>query len=244
MFGNNDSEVNKKMDKQNKKVPEWRKEARVGVVISLAAVLLFGGMYAIARNTRHHNPTSNNSGLSDIVVVPPSIDIPPISTGGEVVNPIDDPMTEVMNKPFRVDVKIARYFYDMQDDLETRSQAIVAVPGKTNTYAKSLGVDYVSENTYDVLAACSGVVIAKSNDSIYGNMLLIEHKSGIRTLYCSLGEMTVNKGAEVHQGDKIGTSGESTYTAGLGESLHFEILKNDNSHVNPEKSYNQLVKEL
>ncbi len=231
------------MDKQNKRVPEWRKEARVGLVISLSAVLLFGGMYAIANNSRHHT-SSGNSGMSNIVVVPPSNDIPPISTGGEVDNPIYDPMTEVMNKPFKVDASIARYFYDMTDDLETRSQAIVEVPGKTNTYTKSLGVDYVNKESYDVIAACSGTVIAKSNDSIYGNMLLIEHKSGIRTLYCSLGEMTVNKGAEVRQGDKIGTSGESTYTAGLGQSLHFEILKKDNSYVNPEKSYNQLVKGL
>ena len=98
--------------------------------------------------------------------------------------------------------------------------------------------------TFDIVAACSGKVVAKSNDSIYGNMLLIEHASGIQTLYCSLGEMKVNKGEEVSQGDVIATSGEATYTSGLGSSLHFEIIKNKDQRLNPEKVYKRLIKSL
>lgn len=227
------------MNKDEEKIPEWRKEARVGLVISLSAVLLFGGIYAIANNSRKHpsNDSSNNS-----LVISPSINTPISSTGDEVDNPLYDPMNEILYKPFKQEVSIARYFYDMNDDLEIRSQAIVAVPGKTNTYTKSLGVDYTYKSPFDIYASCSGTVIAKSNDAIYGNMLLIEHQSGIRTLYCSLGDISVNKGAEVRQGDKIATSGESTYTSGLGQSLHFEVIKKDETYLNPEKLYNQLIK--
>jgi len=225
------------MEKDKKRTPEWRKEARVGLVISLSAVLLFGGMFAISSANR--KPNTSTTGPST-----PTTSNPGTSGGGEVVEPIHDPLTEVMNKPFLKEVTIARYFYDMQDELEIRSKAIVEVPGKSNTYAKSLGVDYVLSDPFNVVAACSGKVIAKSNDSIYGNMLLIEHASGIQTLYCSLGEMKVNKGQEVSQGDVIGVSGESTYTSGLGSALHFEIVKEKDQRLNPEKVYTQLIKSL
>lgn len=225
------------MEKDKKKTPEWRKEARVGLVISLSAVLLFGGMFAISSANRKPHTSNTTTGQ-------PTTSNPGTSTGGEVIEPIHDPLTEVMNKPFLKEVTIARYFYDMEDDIEIRSKAIVEVPGKSNTYTKSLGVDYVMSDPFNVLAACSGKVVAKSNDSIYGNMLLIEHASGIQTLYCSLGEMKVNKGEEVSQGDVIATSGESTYTSGLGSSLHFEIVKDNDQRLNPEKVYTQLIKSL
>lgn len=226
------------MEKDKKRTPEWRKEARVGLIISLSAVLLFGGMLAISSANRRPHTTSGGS-FNTTTSSPGTT-----SGGGEVIDPIYDPLTEVMNKPFLKDATIARYFYDMEDDLETRSKAIVEVPGKSNTYAKSLGVDYVMSDSFNIVAACSGKVIAKSNDTIYGNMLLIEHASGIQTLYCSLGEVKVNKGQEVVQGDVIATSGESTYTSGLGSSLHFEILKNKDQRLNPEKVYTQLIKSL
>ena len=224
------------MEKDKKRTPEWRKEARVGLVISLSAVLLFGGMFAISSANRKPH-TSNTTGQQ-------TTSNPGTSSGGEVIEPIHDPLTEEMHKPFLKEVTIARYFYDMEDESEIRSKAIVEVPGKSNTYTKSLGVDYVMNETFDIVAACSGKVVAKSNDSIYGNMLLIEHASGIQTLYCSLGEMKVNKGEEVSQGDIIATSGESTYTSGLGSSLHFEIIKNKDQRLNPEKVYKRLIKSL
>lgn len=229
------------MEKQKRKVPEWKKEAKVGIVVTLAAAIFFGGTFALANANRKHDPSSittdSNTPASSTNTNDPS-------NNSGVVNPIHDPLTENLEKPFSVNTKIAHYYYDMEDDLETRALAVVAVPGEKDTYVKSVGVDYVYDQSFSILAACSGTVIEKSNDSVYGNMLLIEHASGVRTLYCSLGEMKVNKGATVEQGDVIATSGESLYTSNLGQSLHFEVLNAEEVHVNPEKSYMQLVKSL
>ncbi len=229
------------MDEQRRQVPEWRKETRVGIIIAVSAVVLFGGMYAISQVVR-----GNNSYTTSLTQPTTNIVTPTTNTisGGEVVDPIYDPLNENLLKPFTVDTTIARYFYDMSDDEETRSNAIVEVPGKTNTYTKSVGVDYVYKESFSILASCSGTVISKSNDLIYGNIIVIEHASGIKTTYASLGEIKVNKGDEVRQGDVIGKSGTSTYTSGLGESLHFEICKGEKQYINPEKSYNLLVKSL
>ena len=94
------------MEKDKKRTPEWRKEARVGLVISLSAVLLFGGMFAISSANRKPH-TSNTTGQ-------PTTSNPGTSSGGEVIEPIHDPLTEEMHKPFLKEVTIARYFYDME----------------------------------------------------------------------------------------------------------------------------------
>ena len=229
------------MDEQRKKVPEWRKETRVGIIIAVSAVLLFGGMYAISQIVRDNDMTTTMTGPTTNLTTPT---VPTTTSGGEVIDPIYDPLSESLLKPFTVDATVARYFYDMSDDEETRSNAIVEVPGKTNTYTKSVGVDYTYDESFPVLAACSGKVISKANDLVYGNIIVIEHASGIKTTYSSLSEINVNKGDEVRQGSVIGKAGTSTYTSGLGESLHFEVCKGDNQYINPEKSYNQLLKTL
>ena len=225
------------MDEQ-RRVPEWKKETKVGIIIALSAVLLFGGMYLISRMTNDNTVTS-----STIPTTTLTTPMTTITTGGEVNEPLYDPLAESLEKPFSVNTTIARYFYDMSDDEETRSNAIVEVPGKVNTYTKSVGVDYIYDETFEIVASCSGKVISKSNDLVYGNVVIIEHDSGIRTSYSSLSEITVNKGEKVKQGQVIGKSGVSSYTNGLGQSLHFEIIKGE-QYINPEKSYNQLIKTL
>ena len=133
---------------------------------------------------------------------------------------------------------------DLDDDVSLRSQSIIPVPNKPSTYMKSVGVDYVYEGkTFDIVASTSGKVINKSNDSVYGNMLVIKHESGLETIYASLGEIIVNQGDEIKQGDKIASSGQSLYTSGLGSSLHFEVMKGG-EYLNPEKSYTLDVKKL
>ena len=67
-----------------------------------------------------------------------------------------------------IDAEVAHYFYDMSDDLETRSKSIVKVPNKESTYMKSVGVDYYYTSQFDVIAASSGVVVERTTDSIYG----------------------------------------------------------------------------
>ena len=204
------------------KVNKWPLEAKAGLLLTLTAAVVVGG--TLIFSNRSTNPTSSssldvnqnsNNQSSDIVV-------------NETI--------EVLVKPFTVEAEITHYFYDMSDDLETRTKAIVQVPNKTSTYMKSVGVDYCYDKQFDVVAATSGVVVERTNDSVYGNLLCIEHESGLRTIYSSLDSFNVSKGDSVEQGEVIGKSGESLFTSGLGSSLHFELMK-DNEYLNPEKSY-------
>ena len=203
------------------KVNQWPLEAKAGLLLTLSAAIIIGGTLIFNKN-----PNSENSSINSNVN---------INTDSTLEDPVTETI-EVLVKPFMIDAEVAHYFYDMSDDLETRSKSIVKVPNKESTYMKSVGVDYYYTSQFDVIAASSGVVVERTTDSIYGNLVCIEHESGIRTVYSSLGSFNVSKGDKVDQGDVIGKSGESLFTSGLGRSLHFELMK-DGEYINPEKSY-------
>ena len=203
------------------KVNQWPLEAKAGLLLTLSAAIIIGGTLIFNKN-----PNSENSSINSNVN---------IYTDSSLEDPVTETI-EVLVKPFMIDAEVAHYFYDMSDDLETRSKSIVKVPNKESTYMKSVGVDYYYTSQFDVIAASSGVVVERTTDSIYGNLVCIEHESGIRTIYSSLNSFNVSKGDSVEQGEVIGKSGESLFTSGLGSSLHFELMK-DGEYLNPEKSY-------
>lgn len=204
------------------KVNKWPLEAKAGLLLTLSAAVIIGGTLIFG------NKPNSESSLEDtninVNTSQPDVDKPVTET------------IEVLVKPFSIEAEIAHYFYDMSDELDIRTKAIVQVPNKQSTYMKSVGVDYCYSNQFDVVAACSGVVVERTTDSVYGNLLCIEHESGLKTIYSSLASFNVAKGDNVEQGDVIGKSGESLYTSGLGNSLHFELMK-DGTYLNPEKSY-------
>jgi stage II sporulation protein Q len=206
------------------KLNQWPLEAKAGLLLTLSAALIVGGTLLFDKDPNSDSSSLNNSNNINI------------NTDSNIQ---DDPVTEIieiLGKPFTVEAEIIHHFYDMNDDLETRAKSIVKVPNKESTYMKSVGVDYTYSKQFDVLAAASGVVIERTTDSIYGNLLCIEHESGLKTIYSSLDSFNVSKGQNVKQGDIIGKSGQSLFTSGLGNSLHFELIK-ENNYINPEKSY-------
>lgn len=82
------------------------------------------------------------------------------------------------------------------------------------------------------VAAADGVVIkAEHQDrSGYGKYVIIDHGSGIATLYAHASSVLVTEGQKVTKGTpviRIGTTGISS-----GEHLHFEVRKNG-KHTNP-----------
>lgn len=63
----------------------------------------------------------------------------------------------------------------------------------------------------------------------YGNIVIINHYSGYRTIYTHLAEIKIVEGQKVKEGDVIAESGEALN----GPRLHFEIWK-DREKQNPE----------
>jgi murein DD-endopeptidase MepM/ murein hydrolase activator NlpD len=68
------------------------------------------------------------------------------------------------------------------------------------------------------------------SQSGYGNYLVVNHGSGIKSLYAHLGEIKTKKGQEVSQGAILGTIGTSGWST--GPHLHLEIWEN-NQPINP-----------
>ncbi|MGL4106560.1 murein hydrolase activator EnvC family protein [Clostridium sp. LP20] len=92
------------------------------------------------------------------------------------------------------------------------------------------GIDIPAPAGTEVIAANSGKVIISRYNESYGNMIVIDHGSGIVTLYAHNTQRLVKVGDVVTKGQVIslvGTTGNST-----GNHCHFEV-KEDGRTVNP-----------
>lgn len=216
-----------------KEFKNWGGTAKVGSAIMLGGILLVGASVIYASNTSLNNSETSSS-LNNYVsseVEKPS-------------EPLVEQVIEEIRRPYLVNCNVDRYFYDETDPIEKREKSIVALPGSKRTYMLSEGCDYsYNDTSFDVIASVSGTIKDKVTDPIFGNILLLEHKSGTTFIYASLDNITVNKGEVVNQGDKLAEAGTSTYNEGLGKSLHFEVVK-DNKNLNPEKLYSISVENL
>lgn len=217
-------------------------EAKAGAALCLGAVVIFTSAFLLSSGSDQKISVSSNSISQTTSHTSTSSST---STFTSSVTPIVDVMEEEIIRPYEGNPEVQRYFYNANDSQEIRLKSIVKEEGKTSLYTKSVGNDYAYNDgrEFMVIASLSGTVIDKLSDPKFGNVLVVEHRSGVQMLYASLGEMNVNKGDEVKQGEKIATSGTSKYTEEFKSALHFEILK-DGKNQNPEKCYSTAIKDL
>ena len=186
----------------------------------------------------------SNRGESDQVVVNPGND-----TNVEKPNEEDNqnqpqpPVTveEELIKPFTINAKVERYFFDVADSVEIQELSILEYKGK---YTPSYAMEYTYNNTkFDVIAAFDGIVTERKVDPLYGYMVYIKNDKGLTAVYGSLTDITVNVGDSVKQGDVIAKAGSNTIDAGLNNHLHFALMKNGKT-INPNKHYGQKIKDI
>ena len=92
------------------------------------------------------------------------------------------------------------------------------------------GVDLAAPAGTAILAAYDGDVVAATYSSSMGNYIMIDHGSGLYTIYMHCSALYVSKGQTVTKGQNIaavGSTGNST-----GNHLHFSVRLNGN-YVNP-----------
>ncbi len=146
-----------------------------------------------------------------------------------------------VNNPYVAeDVKIARYFYNSEDDVDRQRESLVYY---NNTYMPNTGVDYTSEENFEVVAILDGTVIDIKEDELLGKIVEIRHENEFVSSYAGLSEISVQKGEAVTQGMKIGTSGTNKINESLGNHLHLEIYKNG-INVDPLKVIGQKLGDL
>lgn len=92
------------------------------------------------------------------------------------------------------------------------------------------GIDISATTGSTVIAAAAGEVVISTYSYSAGNYIMINHGSGVFTIYMHLSKKTADVGQEVSQGQKIGEVGATGYAT--GPHLHFGIRKNG-SYVNP-----------
>ena len=94
------------------------------------------------------------------------------------------------------------------------------------------GIDIAGNIGDPVKAALDGKVVEAYYSSSYGNVIVVDHGSGIKTLYAHCSKLLAEFGEEIKKGDviaKVGNTGRST-----GPHLHFELIVNGTS-INPIK---------
>ena len=148
---------------------------------------------------------------------------------------------EKISKPFtREDVSIYKNFYDKDTSEEEQKNSIIYHEG---IYMQNSGVDYKSEEQFDITSSLSGTVTNVTDDTLLGKTIEIRNSTELIMVYQSLGEVLVKKGDTISQGQIIGKSGTCKLNSEIKQGLHFEIYKNGQV-INPEKTYGKQLKEL
>ena len=94
------------------------------------------------------------------------------------------------------------------------------------------GIDLASPSGTPIKASKSGTVVYSGWQGGYGQVVIIDHGGGYRTLYAHCSKLNVVKNQKVSRGQTValvGSTGNST-----GPHLHFEVRVN-NKHQNPRK---------
>ena len=83
------------------------------------------------------------------------------------------------------------------------------------------GIDIVAPKGAVVMATANGIVASSSYTKGYGNYIVIEHTSSLKTLYAHLWVNLIKAGDAVVQGQIIGLVGDTGMTT--GPHLHYEV---------------------
>lgn len=148
---------------------------------------------------------------------------------------------ETIIKPFTsTDVKISKDYYDYLGEEESQENSIIYYE---NTYMQNSGIDYFSDNSFDVVSILEGTVIDVKSDNVLGTIVEIRHTNELISVYQSLSEVTVKIDEKVVQGQIIGKSGKSNLNVDIENGLHFELYYMGQI-VNPTTYYDKSLTDL
>lgn len=97
------------------------------------------------------------------------------------------------------------------------------------TVTQNTGIDIATPVGSDVLAVADGEVSVLSFIPGFGNVLILNHYNGYRTVYAHLSDVAVTESQRITEGTVIAKSGDTV----AGAILHFEIWK-ERKKQNPE----------
>ena len=201
------------------------------VIYAGCVTLFLFGMYFVQRfaNNTMFSKESDLEYVDGEITENISTDIPVVSTGVTIARPY-----------FDSSVSIGKTFYDYQGNEEEQEKSIIYYE---DTYMQNSGVDYISENVFDVVSILDGTVISVEQNDILGTTIEVRHSNNLISVYQGLSEIVVEENMAIVQGQVLAKSGTSNINKDLGNHLHFELYYNGKI-VNPEEYYNRNVEEL
>ena len=146
---------------------------------------------------------------------------------------------KIINPYLDTSVTIGKNYYDYKETAENQEKSIVYYDG---TYMQNSGIDFVSENIFDVVSILNGIVTDVKEDEALGKIVEVKHDNNYISVYQSLSEIMVKKGETISQGQVIGKSGTNELDKKIGNHLHFELFY-DGKVVNPTKHLNKEIEE-
>lgn len=148
---------------------------------------------------------------------------------------------ETIKKPFTDNnVTISKNYYDYQASEEEQTNSILY---HENTYIQNTGINYKSDNSFDIVSILSGEVIEVEEKELLGKSVTIRHDNELISVYQSLGEVTVKKGDKVLTGQVIGKSGSCDLITDSKNNLHFELYASG-TITDPEIYYNKKLSDF
>lgn len=190
------------------------------VIPTLSFIALFGLLVATFMQTSG-TLTAPVNYVTDIIL---GNKLPVINSTDKILSPyVSDKVT------------IGKNYYDYKATEEEQEKSIVKYD---DTYMQNSGIDFVSDESFDVVAILDGEVITVSEEETLGKVVKIQHENGYVSIYQSMSEVNVKKGDMVTQGQIIGKSGTNKLDSDLGNHLHFELYINGQM-VNPSAYLNK-----
>jgi septal ring factor EnvC (AmiA/AmiB activator) len=98
----------------------------------------------------------------------------------------------------------------------------------TGTSHENPGIDIKASTGTSVACVAKGQVSTVTWLPGFGSLVIVDHLNGFRTVYANLASVSVQRGADVGQGSRIGASGSNLD----GDVVHFEIWI-DGKRINP-----------
>ena len=202
------------------------KKSVVYALYALSFVTVLGTVYLLEAISNQSKFVDDSTYVNDIII---EDEVPVINTNN------------ILTRPYLSDsIKIARGFYNYQGTEEEQKNSLIYYE---NTYIPNSGVDYSSDEVFDVVSVLDGKVTKVMDNNLLGKIIEVTHENNLISVYQSLSEVMVAEGGNVIQGQVIGKSGEANISKDLGNHLHFELIHNS-KNVDPEEYYDKQLSDL
>jgi stage II sporulation protein Q len=145
---------------------------------------------------------------------------------------------EKIMKPYTGNnVTITTNYYDYQDESKQQGSIIYY----ENTYIQNPGINYTSDEAFDVVSILDGEVLEVKEDELLGKSITIKHNNNLISVYTSVDEIKVDKGSKVVSGEVIAKASTCNLLKDK-YNLHFELYLNGEV-VNPNNYLDNVLKE-